>query len=107
MLTKEDVVQKLDNLQIIDKKMNDFASTISDLFGGSAYEGSVLKAHTDLMDEYIALLSSASGISKDAILWWVFEAEWGKWRYNVSHTLDGKAIVIKNNAEFVTFEVGE
>ena len=107
MLTKEEIVQKLDNLQIIDKKMNEAASVISELFGGSAYEGSVLKAHTDLMDEYIALLSSASGISKEAILWWIFEAEWGKWGYNVSHTLDGKAVVLRNNAEFVAFEMGE
>jgi hypothetical protein len=107
MLTKEEIVQKLDSLQIIDKRMNEAASVISELFSGSAYEGNVLKAYTELMDEHIELLSSASGISKDAILWWIFEAEWGKCKYNISHSLDGKEVVLRNNAEFVDFEVGE
>ncbi len=107
MLTKEEIVQKLDKLQDIERKVGDIARVLDDAFGGCVYEGKLFSAYLELFDSYLEALAKDSGISADALCWWVYSAEWGRSTCNEVEGKDGNVIVLRDNKEFVAFEMGE
>jgi len=109
VLTREQTIAKLNELEKLYKGIHTCFEKIGGVFGRDYFEGSMYEAYTNLVDSYVDTIAECSGISQEALCWWIFDADWGKGNNGVvvGGERDNGVIYLTTNEAFVNFELGE
>lgn len=108
MLSKEQTIAKLDELEKLSNSIDSCFKQVEGVFGRDYFEGSMHEAYTNLFDSYVDTIAECSGISQEALCWWIFDADWGKGTNGVvvDGEVDNGVIYLTTNEEFVNWELG-
>lgn len=108
MLSKEQTIAKLNDLQALHDKLQSCFSKLGEVFGSGYFEGSLHELYCGLFDSLTDTIGECSGISQEALCWWIFDADWGKGTNAIiiNGEKDNGVIYLTTNEEFVNFELG-
>ncbi len=104
MLTREQTIAKLNELQALHAKLEACFSKLGEVFGSGYFEGSLHEVYCGLFDSLTDTIGECSGISQEALCWWIFDADWGKGTNGV--VIDGVVTHLATNEAFVNWELG-
>lgn len=104
MLSKEQTIAKLNELQALHDKLNTCFSKLGEILGEVYCDGELFQVYTGLFDSLTDTIGECSGISQEALCWWIFDADWGKGTNGVE--IGGEIVHLTTNEAFINFELG-
>ena len=107
VVTKEQLVEELNKIENAYKDWKLVENKLNELMGGELFEGSLGQAVDGMAQSMVDLFCMASGIDYQAVGWWIYDADWGKSKFNYVVTDDDVTVPFSNNAEFIEWELFE
>ena len=104
MLSKQQTIAKLNELEKLSKSITECFEKLEGVLGMDYFEGEMYQAVTNLIDSYADTIAECSGISQEALTWWILDAGWGEGTNGV--VVDGNITHLTTNEEFVNYELG-
>ena len=105
-VTKEQLVEKLDQLEKAYREWAELGDNFGELFGWDFIDGKLSRTHDSLLTISVDLFSELSGISTEVIWWWIYDAKWGKGKHNRCNRDVGEPFVsLNSNKEFIEWEL--
>ena len=107
-VTKEQLVEKLDQLEKAYREWAELGDNFGELFGWDFIDGKLARTHDSLLVVSVDLFSELSGICTEVLWWWIYDAGWGKGKYNRCDREAGEPFVrLTSNKEFIEWELAE
>lgn len=107
-VTKEQLVEKLDQLEKAYREWRELEGKVGELFGWDFIDGKLAKTHDSLLSLSVDLFSELSGISTEVLWWWIYDADWGKGKNNLCNRNVGEPFVsLNSNKEFIEWELAD
>lgn len=106
-VSKEVLVQKLNDIEAVYTAWQATWESLDKMFGGDCFDGELGKVQDSFMQLAVELFCELSGITTEAVWWWIYGAEWGKGRCNgvgVNGTVD---VELTSNREFIDWEISD
>lgn len=97
----EEIIKEVENLVKLWKNNNKLYDDLREILKIEP-ESPVLNRIDDNFNNYVRMVSLATGINEDALNWFIWEADCGQHKSECEK--DGKKSVIKNVKTFVDFE---
>ena len=107
-VTKEQLVEKLDQLEKAYNEWKEVVDKVEGVFGVDFIDGDLGRSVDGFISLSVDLFSELSGISTEVLWWWIYDAKWGKGKHNRCNRDVGEPFVsLNSNKEFIEWELAD